>query len=106
MSVAYQRVQAAPRAVSAAVGLRRCRPRLSTARGGEMRLDTCRASPQVVAAGGMASAGAREPVEDPASKVLITSSVADQILTSVPRAGGPLRQSPIASNRRPSGGAR
>src|SRR5713226_6636590 len=43
-----------------------------------MRLDTCRASPQVVAAGGMASSGAREPVEDPASKVLITSSVADQ----------------------------
>jgi hypothetical protein len=42
-----------------------------------MRLDTCRASPQVVAAGGMASSGAREPVEDPASKVLITSSVAD-----------------------------
>src|SRR5579859_3438331 len=66
------------RAVSAAVGLRRCRPRLKTARGGEMRLDTCRASPQVVAAGGMASSGAREPVEDPASKVLITSSVADQ----------------------------
>jgi len=70
------------RAVSAAVGLRRCRPRLNTARGGEMRLDTCRASPQVVAAGGMASSGAREPVEDPASKVLITSSVADQIPNS------------------------
>src|SRR5258708_1479803 len=62
------------------VGLRRCRPRLNTARGGEMRLDTCRAlSPQVVAAGGMASSGAREPVEDPASKVLITSSVADSM---------------------------
>jgi hypothetical protein len=44
-----------------------------------MRLDTCRASPQVVAAGGMASSVAREPVEDPASKVLITSSVADQM---------------------------
>ena len=48
-----------------------------------MRLDTCRASPQVVAAGGMASSGAREPVEDPASKVLITSSVADQNLIAV-----------------------
>jgi len=53
------------RAVSAAVGLRRCRPRLNTARGGEMRLDTCRASPQVVAAGGMASSGAREPCRGP-----------------------------------------
>ena len=50
-----------------------------------MRLDTCRAlSPQVVAAGGMASSGAREPVEDPASKVLITSSVADQFLNTNP----------------------
>src|SRR5579864_9810259 len=72
------------RAVSAAVGLRRCRPRLNTARGGEMRLDTCRASPQVVAAGGMASSGAREPVEDPASKVLITSRVADQNPNTIP----------------------
>src|ERR1019366_3298412 len=43
----------------------------------------CRASPHVVAAGGMASSAAREPVEDPASKVLITSSVADQKLYSI-----------------------
>lgn len=32
----------------------------------------------------MASSGAREPVEDPASKVLITSRVADQFPNTIP----------------------